>query len=397
MSRGDFASEVRPLLDELDDDPDRDPVSAAEATTTFPIDLDLDQLEGQLLPLEDLGEFVDRDVISNRELDSGDVDAAEDAFPLGGIDVLAFYKSFRHVDRRPFPGHWGAFLFDVGIDALTRKLAAVGLGSSVGEVRQLAADVLLMHERYHFWIDAWTLNQEVLPLGSWKKRYVYYRSEARKTALTDADIEESLANHYVFTRLRGRKLSDGKVVRSALRRVLEMSPVPYSNFEFDADKRIEMESYLAVGAANGVLPVVAAVAGRLQPWGMMGGCLQQPNPMHPAVGSHRCPAHLVSRVRYSSLFAPFRGPKLDEFKSFIVKYLDGEELSRTDHAYYRIDNGEKVKIPNAHIKETMPHELKGTLRKAGMTPKEFVQERIRTDFWKKQCPRSPFKPPLEGR
>ena len=92
MSRGDFASEVRPLLDELEDDPDRDPVSTAEATTTFPIDLDLGQLEGQLLPLEDLGEFVDRDVISNRELDSSDVDAAEDAFPLGGIDVLAFYK-----------------------------------------------------------------------------------------------------------------------------------------------------------------------------------------------------------------------------------------------------------------------------------------------------------------
>ena len=62
---------------------------------------------------------------------------------------------------------------------------------------------------------------------------------------------------------------------------------------------------------------------------------------------------------------------MTEFRRYVCGYLDGSFLERTDHDYYRIDNGEKVKVPNPHDKTVRGYELKGTLHKAGMTHKEF--------------------------
>ena len=45
---------------------------------------------------------------------------------------------------------------------------------------------------------------------------------------------------------------------------------------------------------------------------------------------------------------------------FVERYLSGKK-TRTDHDYYTIDNGEKVKFPNPHDKEVRSYELKGTL------------------------------------
>lgn len=69
-------------------------------------------------------------------------------------------------------------------------------------------------------------------------------------------------------------------------------------------------------------------------------------------------------------------------------------MPKTDHDFFIIDNGEKVKFPNLHVKDTQTHELKNILFKAGMTNREFVLERQRTKFWKKDCPRSPSKQAL---
>ena len=64
------------------------------------------------------------------------------------------------------------------------------------------------------------------------------------------------------------------------------------------------------------------------------------------------------------------------------------------NTYYIIDNGQKIKTPNPHNKQLKPWEFKGTLAKAGMTPKEYWKERARTRTWKKHIPRKPPKAPL---
>jgi hypothetical protein len=80
-------------------------------------------------------------------------------------------------------------------------------------------------------------------------------------------------------------------------------------------------------------------------------------------------------------------PKIAEFKKFIVKYLGGIPAKKTSHRYYKIDNGEKVSIPNPHEKEVRSDELDRTLPKTGMTRAEFLAERERTQDWSTHCPR----------
>jgi hypothetical protein len=392
MNRGDFAQDVRPLLKQIGDDPNMQEAARQSEGTTSP--MDVEGLEGDLYPLGSDGDDAHWEVIGDTALNEGDVEAADDAYEGSGVDVLAFYKSFRNVDKAPFIGRWGAFLFDIGIAALARRLSYAGLRSPSNEVREFAAHVLLAHERYHFWVDAWTLNQEVLPLGEWRKRYVYYRAEARKNALTEHDIEESLANHYVFSRLCDRVLSDGTVVRAALKAVLAECPEPYSIFVFSPNERIKVESYLAFGAANGVATQLRDVGGRLDGTVPLGGGIQPPHPRHPTLGSHRCPAYVVRARNYRGLVAPFQCPRLDELEQFVVRYLDGAREKRTDHQYYRIDNGEKLKMPNVHHKEAKWPEFSGILRKAGMTRTDFYEARDNTLSWKQNCPRKPSKPPL---
>lgn len=82
-----------------------------------------------------------------------------------------------------------------------------------------------------------------------------------------------------------------------------------------------------------------------------------------------------------------------EFRRYVMGYLGGQFLEHTDHDYYRIDNREKVKMPNPHDKTVRGYELKGTLLKAGMTHKEFTKERQRTSRWTRECPRSEPKAP----
>lgn len=83
-------------------------------------------------------------------------------------------------------------------------------------------------------------------------------------------------------------------------------------------------------------------------------------------------------------------------KDFVVKYLKGTELRKTDHEFYKIDNGEEVKFPNRHTKDIMLYELDNILRKAGMRSGEFAKERERTDRWRKYVPRVPKEPFLSG-
>ena len=194
MAVRDFSKIADPWLGQLQDDPSR-PLPPFLESTTFPFGAT--DLDGQIV---DVDRESDAPSIGAGRLTTGeDIDAGRRAYRELGVDVLAFYKSFRFRDCPPFRGHWGIFLIDVGIDAVAAEYAAMAPGLPFAELRELAVATLLAHERYHFWIDAWALGQESLPLTSPRiKRYVYYLAAKRDARLTEDDVEESLANHWTL-------------------------------------------------------------------------------------------------------------------------------------------------------------------------------------------------------
>ena len=388
----DFFDFAAPLLSQLEDDPRHAAPEDPHDPTTFPGQI---SIEGQPTPLVDDGESIDP-VGANSPVSDEDAAAARSAYPMAGIDVLAFYKSFRFRSSAPFPGHWGVFLLDAGVAALTAEFCTFAPRLPAVELRQLAVDLLVAHERYHFWTDAWALGQEVTPLVTPEyKRYVPYLAGKKQVELTPDDYEESLANHYAFRRLKRRVLSDGSPASAMLRHVLGLAPIPYSTYSFDKRERAEREGILALSVANGMHPGEArntALMKNIEP-SILSASLHPPERWHPTAGTAACPVYYVHTFNYASLVQPFQGPDLTEFRRYVCGYLDGSFLERTDHDYYRIDNGEKVKVPNPHGKTVRGYELKGTLHKAGMTHKEFQHERQRTKSWTRHCPRPEPKPP----
>lgn len=396
MDTHNFQKYAKPWLDQLKDDPNQPEATDLTNPTTFPVP-DFDWNDNRLLLLDD-------DDISDIQASDSEVDAeaARGARPMAGLDVLAFYKSFRFIDRPPFRGRWGIFLLDAGIEGLTRDLMDLSPSLPRSEARQFATAILLIHERYHFWIDAWALGQEITPLISNPvKRYEYYLSGKRSVELTPDDLEESLANHYVFRKLKERKFSNRLTAATTLRKILLDAPSPYSDCFFDTTERIRREGVLATAVANGQNPLLALAIGRLRFGSLeptvLSASVQPVDRRHPVVGTHRCPTYYVRASGYAALVTPFQGPKLKEFRRFMINYLAGKEEKFTDHPYFRIDNGEKVRFPNPHDSEVRGYELKGTLHKAGMTQREFFTARKNTDCWTKKCPRSPVKSPLGQR
>lgn len=221
----------------------------------------------------------------------------------------------------------------------------------------------------------------------------YYLRSKKAVELTDADWEESLANHYVYKRLRNEKLSNGRLAARAIRQILADSPEPYSNFALSLSARIEMEGSLAVGLINGMGAKASEALSRIvrgyavvdSSLGVLSESLRPPKHVHPIVGDESCPTYIVNTASYAEKVLAFQLPTQREFRDFITEYLDGNDDGFTDHQYYVIDNGKRVKFPNPHNKHILPNEYKGILRSAGMQSGEFKEARRLTDHWKRKC------------
>ena len=381
-------------LDQLRSDPGPDYGDLGKPTSS---PIDLDALEGDVTEFFDDGQRPGIVVI-----DDAEAAVYSGAAEMGGLDVYAFYKSFRFRESRPFPGKWGIFLLSRGVAALATQLEDAAASPIYGvppraELYELATDLLLRHEEYHFWVDMWALQQEMLPLGDPKKRYERYLVEKAMPDLFDDDFEESLANHYAYEGLRDRRFSTGHTAADAIHDVLACGPGPYAHFKFKIDVRQHLESRLAVAVSNGraVLPSYVAYARthRGPPSVMIGETLRPPRRDNPLVGARNCPRHFVWSSGYSALLSPFIAPSRREARVFMTEYLAGVPEGITDHEFFKIDNGEKVKFPNPHKNDLKVHEFKNILFKAGMNRKEFVRERMATDSWSKNCPRAPIKRP----
>lgn len=362
--------------------------------------LDPHEVGWELDPQEDEGQDLSSPTKGPQPSDA-DLDGAHaltEAYPYLGIDVLAFYKTFRRKASRPFPGRWGIFLLRTGLRSMTDQLMAVRPELPHHELEDLARRLLIAHEAYHFFVDVRALAMEGEGIEKpYPHCYLPYRHAVGQAADPDRNFEESLANHFAHKSFRRRDLSDGTSPSQMIAKVLRAGPIPYCDFELKDEERARVEGLLGLSLRSGTDCLDASY--RLHTQGVepdfFSVAMTPTIKRHPVAPWSACPIQTVRAFGISRLLSPFQGPSHNEMESFVSQYLKGSLERQSDHRYFRIDNGELVKFPNEHEHNVMGRELKNILFKAGMTMGKFNQERIRTRTWRRGCPRAPILPPIK--
>lgn len=328
------------------------------------------------------------------------VDALLEQYPFQGVDVFAFYKSFRFKYQEPFPGSWGIFLIRQGVAAMGKLLQTELPTAPLPLLRQFGRDFLIQHEAYHFFVDIRALAMEFVTGDQFSSevRYVPYRKMISTSPHEkDGDFEEALANHHALKNTKFPNYSPlgTTAARRALVKVLQQSPVPYCDFALNSEDRARMEGLLGSAMEWGTTCDGAdreLTTRRLDPL-LYGAAMTRYAPKGFPVPLSACPVNMVRMGSLSGIGTFFQGPPLREAEKFVKKYLNGVLDSHTDHRYFKIDNGEKLKIPNDHSSNLRSFEFDNLLAKAGMTTNDFFKERSRTNNWRKQCPRDPVIEP----
>ncbi len=319
-----------------------------------------------------------------------------------GTDTLAFYKSFRNIELEPFPGKWGIFYFDYGIKFVGEAFADFSSKRVSFKRRyRVGLDLLRLHELYHFKVDAWSM---VMEASARKPLYERYKSVKEMLIRQEHFFEESLANRYAINRLNSNE------VRGFFEQFIRFfQPAQY-----------QLDLKYVGGAARhprfpdqGTEALSIDVMCRAQKsWAKTSGILElmltmlsdEPVPPlsefpqnyvcpHPAADNvwdiESCPEYLIAGLSVTdAIDDAFKGlPSRKEFLKFLKSYLSAEPDSRTDHEFWRLDNREKLKVPNPHSKTIKPWEFKDTLRKAGMNLSDYAAARKDTAIWKRNCPR----------
>jgi len=109
-----------------------------------------------------------------------------------GIEALAWYAPFHHDDS------WGIYLRARGILYLTSYFRSGHTSADVNEDVGNATEVLLYHEFFHFLTEITATHMELSYLRPLFEPYLLHVESLRDET---ANIEESLANAYVLTRL----------------------------------------------------------------------------------------------------------------------------------------------------------------------------------------------------
>lgn len=321
-----------------------------------------------------------------------------------GFDAIAFYKSFRHKNCHPAPGFWGIFYIKPRVALLVDEMIS-DTGLAKDECLDSILRFLYGHEIYHYKIDAICLQKEAF------SNYLIYRPYRNYVnSLSIADwYEESLANHYglvaleSFNSYRGFGAHDAsQVAKQFMNDLVEMSPGAYQ-----------------LGLHQNVLSLSG-------PRGLLAQQIVQGCPTANAISKASlklsestffqqlllegyknfkgdrflaaelsltfCPVNWITWYRNGSAVCASKTVPLKEIKEgFIKNYLSGEQKRLTDHEYFKIDNGELVKVPNGHDKDIRLYELKNIIEKAGMQNTEFWAARNLTNKWKKSVPREVIK------
>ncbi len=241
------------------------------------------------------------DRATDRRLSGDETDMAEDerravdgAIRVHGIDALAMYKSYRYLQKRPFPNYWGVFYLESGIARL-EQLLLYDL-PALQDSRFVAFDFLWRHESYHFRFDVASLAFEGVA-----QKALYEPQKRAFYRCRDQQPEEALANHNVWEWAKREDLSlsprRGKLSRSGIANFaydfMKTQPGAYARFD---ESITDLRREAAAGLFEG-LRFRGAAPQRidLSPWiGLIPTELR---------GHGNVPEYLVRNVRLSKLLA----------------------------------------------------------------------------------------------
>jgi hypothetical protein len=186
-------------------------------------------------PFEDQGDFVQPfdEVIRTRrawtlisgdqgfpDLTSEEQEAAEAGVRSRGFDVLAFYKSRRHVNKRPYRGKWGIFYLRQGLQFVAGQIAKEHPG--YGNPWVLSYEFLRAHEWFHYRSDLQTLMFEATT-----KRHLHAPVRQLFRGQREQFVEEALANRQVWEWAKQGKIG----LRDFAFDFMKLQPGAYSRFD----------------------------------------------------------------------------------------------------------------------------------------------------------------------
>ena len=158
----------------------------------------------------DIGEWNTLEDVTERLLNSNNLDERptqkdkhliEGALRHKGFEALAFYKSFRSKDEKPFKGKWGIFYLSDGLSYVASEINTYF--PTWKKPRELALNFLHSHEFYHFQADLNSLHLENL-LG--KKLYDPIRRSLR--GYQSHFVEEAIANRMSYQFAKKTKIEE---------------------------------------------------------------------------------------------------------------------------------------------------------------------------------------------
>lgn len=271
---------------------------------------------GRLIPMPSDDES-DPEPINN---DSEEIGATEGGVRAGGIEILAFYKSYRLIKDPPFRGSWGIFYVNRGIQHITQMLA-IEFPRAAG-LRKIALDFLWSHEIFHAKFDVGLLGFE-----AFSKQHLYLPQKYAFRHAKSHEPEEALANALAW---KYAKKIDPNTSHSAPARTIGIPGI--SNFFFDFMKNqpgayarfdenhFDLKSETAAGVFNRQRSRNAR-ADDLASW--IG--------LHPSGSCNRSdiPTHLVLGIKYSKLISPARFipsvKEIRESRKFLNDLLPGHQ------------------------------------------------------------------------
>lgn len=136
-----------------------------------------------------------------------------------GVDIYAFYKSYRHKQSPPYQNKWGIFYFKHAIERVWELLDDYYPGFAT---RKIAYEFLRQHELFHFKFDLYAL---LIESAIASPRYEPLKYIFRKHVT--CQVEEGLANRHAWewSKRRNIGLSDFAY------KFMKLQPGAYARFD----------------------------------------------------------------------------------------------------------------------------------------------------------------------
>ena len=249
--------------------------------------------QGDCLPLP-LNDNEDPESSDNQQSESG---AIEGGIRQYGLDILAFYKSYRHLNEKPFKGKWGIFFINKGIQYISQMIETEFPKN--GYSRKVAIDFLWHHEIYHAKFDIGILGFEALT-----QKHIYLPQKVAFKRSQCHQPEEALANANAWKYAKSIDINISGQRRAHLLNIPGISQFfndfmknqvgAYSRFD---ENNFELRSETAAGVFKNKRSS-SARCDELAPWvGLV-----------PVDSTSRrvIPEHLVLGIKYPNLISPAR-------------------------------------------------------------------------------------------